>query len=200
MRASTGAKRTEFLGKVYKDFSEHKAPSLLSQGINKEGKADQPLVRKCQWERHMVPGLLSPRGKCYLCTTTHSQGPFSTLVLPQLFVLALWFSFLTLLIETLGEKGKKARMSQRDWGWQWVRALILCGLWGGSMRPLENNQLFSLPLPGDLSISILFCASSFIYQVDTHTHTSHTHTHFTVSPGQCNEIMNTKTSHVMPDT
>lgn len=176
MRASTGAKRTEFLGKVYKDFSEHKAPSLLSQGINKEGKADQPLVRKCQWERHMVPGLLSPRGKCYLCSTTHSQGPFSTLVLPQLFVLALWFSFLTLLIETLGEKGKKARMSQRDWGWQWVRALILCGLWGGSMRPLENNQLFSLPLPGDLSISItVLCFLIHLSSGYTYTHITHTH-------------------------
>lgn len=56
----------------------------------------------------------SPSSKRYLHFTMCSQDPSPTLVLPPLFTLLLWFSFLTLLIETMEETGKKARMPLTD--------------------------------------------------------------------------------------
>lgn len=105
----------------------------------RKGKADEPAVRKPHserqlWRRHTSPGLRA-LGENVIFIGPHTPTDASlTRALPPLFLWMLWFSFLTLLTKILEEKGKKARMSQNDWGWQRARPLTPDGLRGGDMR------------------------------------------------------------------
>lgn len=122
----------------------------------------------------MFPGLPDLVENVIFIGPHTPTDPSPILALPQLFVWTLWFSFLTLLTETLEEKGKKARMSQKDWSWQRTRALTLGGLPRGPRSPQEDQRLFSLPLPRDTSDSVTYlCLCFHIYQMHTHAHTFH---------------------------
>lgn len=90
-----------------------KAPSLVSWGGNEEGEAVNRWLGHPRGEAaleggtHSLPGSPALVGNVIFTQPHAPSDPSPTLALPQLFVLTLWFSFLTLLIETLEEKGKK---------------------------------------------------------------------------------------------
>lgn len=88
-------------------------------GVKVEGKAVNCWLRNAGGRGSLGGGPRCPGSPALVENVIFTQphaptDPSPSPALPQLFVLTLWFSFLTLLLETLGGKGKKARMSQRD--------------------------------------------------------------------------------------
>ena len=138
----------------------------------------------------------SPGPKRYLQTTIYSQDPSPTLVLPLLFMLLLWFSFLTLLIETLKEKGKKARMPLTESGLAVGDSFDpVCSL--GRQHEAIGRPEASLPTHDiNKSITSQYPCFSFICIKYTHTHTrKHTHVNTQSSVqccAQCSKIVNMK--------
>lgn len=151
----------------------------------RKGKAEQPAVRKPHserqlWRRHTSPGLRALVGNV-IFTGPHTPTDASLArALPQLFVWMLWFPFLTLLTKSLGEKGKKARMSQNDGGRQRARPLTPDGLRGGDVRAEEDQTLFTSYFPVVSAVLQLVCVS-----VSTTIECTHTHTHTRARISQC---------------
>lgn len=147
------------------------------------------------WGRVYVSRLPSPGGKCYLHVTTHSHGPFSH---PQPFLSYLcWgcgFPFWPFLLKLWKEKGKRAKLSQRAWGW-WGQggSLTLEGSLGRQHEAIGRPQMFQ-PLASCSHQQ--FC----IFSVPLLLHQTETHMHFTLFCRQCNKIKNTKIAPIMSGT